>query len=79
MKPKTLWETQGKAVYNSQATALHSYTLHLRLPGHVPDGRPVLFWVFGAGGRSVIDAKLVYASLWPFLEFKNDFQEKRKS
>ena len=26
------------------------------------------------------DAKqLVYASFWPFLEFKNDFQEKRKS
>ena len=25
------------------------------------------------------DVKLVYASFWPFLEFKNDFHEKRKS
>ena len=35
-----------------------------------------------AGGREIFISegrKLVYASLWPFLEFKNDFQEKRKS
>ena len=33
----------------------------------------------GGACYSVIDGKLVYASLWPFLEFKNHFQEKRKS
>ena len=35
--------------------------------------------VVAAVAAAVKDAKLVYASLWPFLEFKHDFQEKRKS
>ena len=43
-------------------------------PDHAHSSRSAVAHVGSEGGR-----KLVYASLWPFLEFKNDFQEKRKS